>query len=186
MNSGDTRFQGAELSFTSFLDIEGLPDWAKAFGIQANGTYIDAEGDLSPRFNRLLNFEQVPFPGVSEWAYNLVALYEKPFFSARVAYNYRSKFVVFYSTEPFDDGPSLSGSGLIEPRVRGITERGRGQLDFSMTVTPTPNVTFAFDVVNALGNPLQRFRQFNDDGDTFERQTIYLERTYSLGVRFRF
>jgi iron complex outermembrane recepter protein len=41
-------------------------------------------------------------------------------------------------------------------------------------------------VVNVMGNPLQRFRQFNDDGDTYERQTIYLERTYSLGVRFRF
>ena len=186
VNSGNTRVQGAELSFTSFLDLESVPEWARGFGIQANGTYIDSEGDLSPFFNQLLNNERVPFNGVSKWAYNLVALYEKPFFSARLAYNYRSKFVVFYSTEPFDVGPSLSGSGAIEPRVRGITERGRGQLDMSMTVTPAPNVTVAFDVVNVLGNPLQRFREFNDDGDQFERQTIYLERTYSLGVRFRF
>jgi hypothetical protein len=44
----------------------------------------------------------------------------------------------------------------------------------------------AFDVVNVLGNPLQRYREYNDQGDSFERQTIYLERTYSLGVRFRF
>lgn len=186
VNSGKTRFQGAELSFTSFLDLPGVPEWARGFGIQANGTYIDSEGDLSPGFNRLLNNERVPFNGVSEWAYNLVGLYEKPFFSARLAYNYRSDFVVYYSTEPFDVGPSLSGSGVIEPRVRGVTERGRGQLDFSTTVTPMPNLTLAFDVVNVLGNPLQRFRRFNDVGDTYERQTIYLERTYSLGARFRF
>ncbi len=186
VNSGDTRFDGAEVSFTSFLDIDSLPDWAKGFGIQANGTYIDSKGDLSPRFNQLLNFQQVPFNGVSKWAYNLVALYERPFFSTRLAYNYRSKFVVNYTEEAFDVGPSLAGGGAIEPRIRGITERGRGQLDFAATLTPVPNITVAFDIVNLLGNPLQRYRQFNDAGDTFERQIIYLERTYSLGVRFRF
>ena len=179
VNSGNTRFQGAELSFTSFLDFEWVPQWARAFGVQANATYIDSEGDLSPFFNERLNNERVPFPGVSKWAYNLVALYEKPTFSARLAYNYRSDFVVYYSTEPFDDAPD-------GPNVRGVTERGRGQLDFSTTYTPIPNITLAFDVVNVLGNPLQRFREYNDDGDSFERQTIYLERTYSLGVRFRF
>lgn len=186
VNSGNTRFEGAEVSFTSFLDIEGIPEWAKGFGLQANGTYVDSEGDLSPRFNQLLNFERVPFNGVSKWSYNLVALYEKPFFSARLAYNYRSKFVTFYSEEAFDEGPSLSGSGVIERRIRGVTERGRGQLDFSTTVTPVPNITVAFDVVNLLGNPLQRYRQFNDAGDTYDRQIIYLERSYSLGIRFRF
>jgi iron complex outermembrane recepter protein len=188
VNSGNTTFQGAELGFTSFLDFESLPEWAKGFGLQANATYIDSEGDLSPRFNDLLDNERVPFRGVSKWAYNLVALYEKPVFSARLAYNYRSKFVVNYTEEALDVGPSFTPEfpGQLDPRVRGITERGRGQLDFSMTVTPVPNVTVAFDVVNVLGNPLQRYREFNDAGDSFERQTIYLERTYSLGVRFRF
>ncbi|UZK67666.1 TonB-dependent receptor [Sphingomonas sp. M1-B02] len=186
LNSGRTRFQGAEISFTTFLDFEGLPDWAKGFGVQANGTYIDSKGDLSPRFNTLLDNEQVPFNGVSKWTYNLVALYERPFFSARLAYNYRSDFVVNYTEEAFDVGPSYTVAGQNDPRIRGITERGRGQLDFSTTLTPLPNVTLAFDIVNVLGNPLQRYRQFNDTGEAFERQTIYLERTYSLGVRFRF
>lgn len=185
-NSGNTRFQGAEVAFTSFLDFEGLPTWARAFGIQANGTYVDSEGDRQPEFNRLLNNRRVPFNGVSKWSYNLVALYERPVFSARLAYNYRSRFVSYYSTEPFDVGPSLSGSGVIEPRVRGVFERGRGQLDFSTTVTPVPNITLAFDIINLLGNPLQRDRQYNDEGDVFDRQIIYLERVYSLGVRFRF
>jgi outer membrane receptor protein involved in Fe transport len=163
VNVGARRFQGAEVSFTSFLDFEAIPEWARAFGLQANATYIDStkEGEQ-------------PFQGVSKYSYNLVALYEKPFFSARLAYNYRSEFAVYYSFEPLDPG------------YRAVTERGRGQLDFSMTVTPIPNITVAFDVVNVLGNPLQRYREYNDEGDSFERQTIYLERTYSLGVRFRF
>jgi TonB-dependent receptor len=186
LNSGNTRFQGAEVSFTTFLDIDALPEWAKGFGVQANATYIDSKGDLSPRFNDFLDNQRVPFNGVSEWTYNLVALYEKPFFSARLAYNYRSDFVVNYTEETFDVGPSYTVPGRIDPRIRGITERGRGQLDFSTTVTPIPNATVAFDIVNLLGNPLRRYRQFSDAGDVYERQTIYLERTYSLGVRFRF
>ncbi len=173
VNLGQTRLQGAEVQFTSFLDIDGLPDWAKAFGVQANGTFIDAKGDLQPNFAATLNNEQQAFPGVSKWAYNVVALYERPLFSARLAYNYRSKFVQFYSLEALD------------PTAHAVIEKGRGQLDLSTSVTPLPNVTLAFDIVNLLGNPLQRYRQF-DTGDSFTRQVLYIERAYSLGVRFRF
>ena len=72
------------------------------------------------------------------------------------------------------------------PRTRPVIEEGRGQLDFSTTVTPIPSVTLAFDIVNLLGNPIKRTREFNDAGDTYTRQVLYLERVYSLGLRFRF
>ncbi|MDV3459379.1 TonB-dependent receptor [Sphingomonas sp. HF-S4] len=174
VNLGQTRLQGAEVTFTSFLDIEGLPEWTKGFGLQANGTYIDAKGDLIPNLAASLNNEQQPFPGVSKWSYNLVALYEKPQFSARLAYNYRSSFVNYYSLEPLD------------PTTHAVKERGRGQLDFSTSITPIPNITLAFDIANLLGNPLQRDRQYNTAGDSYARQILYLERSYSLGIRFRF
>ncbi|WP_162301920.1 TonB-dependent receptor [Croceibacterium ferulae] len=181
-NTGNTRFQGAEVAFTSFLDLDSVPEWARGFGIQANATYVDSAGDLASTLAGSPNVtgEQLRFNGVSKWAYNLIALYEKPMFSARLAYNYRSDFVTYYSIEPLDVGADGS------PRTRGLVEQGRGQLDFSTTFTPVPNITVAFDVVNVLGNPLQRYRDFNDNGDEFARQIIYLERTYSLGVRFRF
>lgn len=173
VNLGETRLQGAEVSFTSFLDFDWVPEWAKGFGVQANGTYIDAKGDLQPNFAATLGNEKQRFPGVSKWAYNVVAFYERPEFSARVAYNYRSKFAQYYSLEPFD------------PVAHAVTEKGRGQIDLSTSVTPLPNVTIAFDVINLLGNPLQRTRQYNAS-DSYTRQVIYLERAYSLGVRFRF
>ncbi|MFZ3484089.1 TonB-dependent receptor [Sphingomonas sp. 3-13AW] len=181
-NTGKTRFDGAEVSFTTFLDIDGLPDWAKGFGIQANGTYIDSKGDLATGLASSPNVlgEQQRFTGVSKWTANLVGLYEREFFSARLAYNYRSDFVSFYSVEPLDVGTDGS------PRTRPVIEKARGQLDFSTTVTPIPNVTLAFDIVNLLGNPIKRTRQFNDAGDSYTRQVFYLERSYSLGLRFRF
>jgi iron complex outermembrane receptor protein len=105
VNLGQTRLQGAEVTFTSFLDIGGLPDRAKGFGVQANGTYIDAKGDLAPDQALTFGNEQQPFRGVSKWTYNVVALYEKPQFSARLAYNYRSRFVTLdpaYTFQTFD------------------------------------------------------------------------------------
>ncbi|MCG7347918.1 TonB-dependent receptor [Sphingomonas sp. ACRSK] len=181
-NTGDTRFRGAEVSFTSFLDIDGIPEWMKGFGIQANGTYIDSKGDLASGLASSPNVlgEQQRFTGVSKWAGNLVGLYEKPNFSARLAYNYRSDFVSYYSVEALDVGADGT------PRTRPVIEEGRGQLDFSTTVTPIPSVTLAFDIVNLLGNPIKRTREFNDAGDTYTRQVLYLERVYSLGLRFRF
>ncbi len=181
-NTGNTRFQGAELQFTSFLDIDGLPDWAKGFGIQANATYVDSSGDLAQGLADSPNVagRQPRFTGVSTWSGNLVALYERPFFSARMAYNYRSDFVTEYGVVNLD----LDANGA--PRTGAIIEQGRGQLDFSTTVTPIPNITLAFDIVNLLGNPLKRTREFGSDGDAFPRQVVYLERVYSLGVRFRF
>ncbi len=181
-NTGATRFQGVEVGFASFLDIDGLPDWAKGFGLQANGTYVDSRGDLASTLATSPNVagQQQRFNGVSKWTYNLIGLYERPFFSARLAYNFRSDFVQYYSQEPLD----LDANGA--QRTGGVIEKGRGQLDFSTTVTPIPNVTLAFDIVNLLGNPIRRYRDFNDAGDQFARQIFYLERTYSLGVRFRF
>jgi len=173
VNLGKTRLQGAEVQFTSFLDIDGLPEWAKGFGIQANGTFIDAKGDLQPNFAATYNNEQQRFPGVSKWAYNLIALYERPQFSARLAYNYRSDFVSYYTLETFD------------PIAHPTVEQGRGQLDGSISVTPVPNITLAFDIANILGNPVQRDRAY-DTGDVFRRQVLYIERSYSLGIRFRF
>ncbi|WP_374944262.1 TonB-dependent receptor [Sphingomonas sp.] len=164
-NLGNVRLQGAEVQFTSFLDIGGLPEWAKGFGVQANGTYNDAKEDLNPGSR--------PFLGVSKWTYNVVALYERPMFSTRLAYNYRSKFVTAYTNEALD------------PFTHPIVERGRGQLDFSTSITPVPNITVAFDIVNLIGNPLKRYRPY-DTGDIYTRQIVYLERSYSLGVRFRF
>ena len=173
VNLGNTRIQGAEVQFTTFLDIGGLPDWAKGFGIQANGTYLDGKGDLQPNFAASYNNEQQRFPGISKWSYNLVALYEKPQFSARLAYNYRSNFVSYYTFETFD------------PIAHPTIEQARGQLDGSLSVTPVPNITLAFDVANLLGNPIQRDRAY-DTGDSYRRQVLYIERSYSLGVRFRF
>lgn len=171
-NGGNGRVQGAEVAFTGFLDIAGLPEWARGFGAQANYTYLDASTELAPEFRDRLAGQQ-PFPGVSEHAFNLVALYERPVSSARLAYNWRSRFAIEYQ--------DLQG-GFLAP----LYQKSLGVMDFSTTVTPVPNVTIAFDLLNVLGTPVRTERTYNDAGDSYPFQVRYIERTYSLGVRFRF
>jgi len=67
-------------------------------------------------------------------------------------------------------------------------ERGHGTLDFSASYTPIENLTIAFDALNLLAgrDPLRRYRAFNTAGDTYPWNVKYLERVFSIGVRFRF
>lgn len=177
-NGGEGRMQGAEFAFQTFLDYDFVPEWARAFGVQANYTYIDAGAELGPFLASSLPGKP-PVPGVSKNAYNLVLMYERPVFSARLAYNWRSKWVQEYS-QIFDPGIGAVGPTL------PLVQDEYGTLDFSMNYTPFENLTFAFDVNNILGDPLTNSRQYNALGDAYPRQVKYLETVYSLGVRFRF
>lgn len=182
-NGGNGRIQGIELAFAAFLDFASLPDWAQGFGLQANYTYIDGKSELAPELATTLPGQQ-RVPGVSKHAYNLVALYERPKFSARVAYNYRSNWVDFYSRvfDPTSDPALADRNGPTLPQMHG----GLGIVDFATTITPIENITIAFDISNVLGATQKFYRAYNVAGDTFPVRRIYLERLYSLGVRFRF
>ncbi len=171
-NGGNGRVQGAEVAFTGFLDIARLPEWARGFGVQANYTYLDASTELAPEFRDRLAGQQ-PFPGVSKHSFNLVGLYERPVFSARLAYNWRSRFATEYQDLQ---------AGFLAP----LYQKSLGVMDFSTTVTPVPNVTIAFDLLNVLGTPVRNERAYDAAGDSYPFQVRYIERTYSLGVRFRF
>lgn len=171
-NGGDGRVQGAEIAFTGFLDFESLPEWARGFGIQTNYTYLDASTELAPSFRDRLPGQQ-RFPNVSKHAFNLVGMYERQNFSARLAYNWRSEFVVEYQ--------ALQNNILLPLRQKQL-----GVLDYSMTLSPTKNVAVTFDIQNLLGTPSKTIRDYNQAGDSYLHQLRYLERVYSLGLRFTF
>jgi iron complex outermembrane recepter protein len=181
VNGGEGRIQGVEVGFASFLDFGWVPEWARGFGLQANFTYIDAKSQLPAQLIGAIPPGSTDSPrlaGVSEYSYNLVGLYERKEFSARLAYNYRSDFVLEYG-RVFD--PGVGGDGPVLP----LMHKGRGVLDLSLTTTPVENITIAFDATNLLGDPIEIYREY-EPGSAFPRQTKFLERVYSLGVRFRF
>ena len=86
-NVSEGQLKGVEVGYRQFYDF--LPGWLGGFGLEANYTYM--KGHL------LENGVRNPFVGMSKNAYNIVGLYERGPWSARLAYNYRSQFVDAYN-----------------------------------------------------------------------------------------
>lgn len=179
-NGGEGRISGVEAGFRTFLRAGWIPGWLHDFGVLANYTYLDHKSQLSPTLAASLPGMQ-PLAGVSNHIANGSVFYENKFFSARVSYNYRSKFVVSYDQVA---DPGLPGSAL-SPTLP-TTEKGRGTLDLSSTLSPTDNFTLSFNVTNLLGGAARNSRVFNAQGQAYSWQTRFLETVYRLGLRVRY
>ena len=127
-NNGDgVTIDGLE--FGAQVDLGDFVDSLSGFGIIANATWEDDSGtsDISS-----VTGENLPFPGLSEFSYNVSGYYENDFFSARLAYNWRDDFLI-----------TASGRG-------GIPEfqEAYGQLDGSVSVDFNENVSVFADLIN--------------------------------------
>ncbi len=166
VNAPEGRLQGVEGQFRTFFDFDFVPAWAHGFGTELNATYIDNTLDAPPGFAA----DEIKFRDVSKWAYNLVGFYEQGRLTARLAYNYRSRFVQNYENRP---------QGVIGEFTKGVS-----RLDGSVSYTLTDNFTLAADVSNILGKPFRNFRG-TEDGFFTPRDVRYEERVYSIGIRAR-
>ncbi|MBN7820711.1 TonB-dependent receptor [Bowmanella yangjiangensis] len=79
--------KGVELSYQQSLE-EWLPEPFNGLGMQFNYTYVDSSYDDPARKEQGL-----PFRGMSKNSYNAVLYYEQYGVQARIAYNWRSKYM---------------------------------------------------------------------------------------------
>jgi len=163
-SAGSGHLDGAEVAYQQFFDF--LPGALSGLGVQLNFTYIDGS-TRSPQF---LGGPEVasPLQNVSKRNGNAVLMYEKYGFSARLAYNYRSRFIDFFTQ------PTVAGNhDEIEPA---------NQLDLSVGYDVNPNTTVVLSATNLTGEDLH---QYWGDGTTRPRDIRYQDRTVGLGVRFK-
>ena len=185
-NTNEGRIQGLEAQVSTFFDFDGLPRWLKAFGAQANATYIDAKAEFPttgtvpgsdpPRtFNSRLRI-----PDVSKWTYKLVGMYEAHGLTLRLAYNKRTGF---------PEGPLSDRNGY--------TLQGRGhsiaRLDWSSSYAFNDNITVFFDWTNILGQPFRSdIVRINyaagvpTSTEIFPMVVRFEESVITGGIRFRF
>ncbi len=134
VNGDGAEIQGFELAFTDFFD--SLP--VDGFGIKANYTYVDNQGlktsytsssDSDGVFENTLaasNVEVDALRGLSEHTANFIAMYEVDSWSARLAYNWRSEFLITPIDSVIgrpmwqDDFSTLDGSVKFRP-MDGLT-----------------------------------------------------------------
>jgi len=99
---------------------------------------------------------------------NAVLIYEKNGWSARLAYNYRSRFI----------------DGFNQQTVAGVYDeiKPANEVDFSLAYDINRYSTVVFNATNILGAHLH---QYWGDGNSRPRDIRYQDRTLGLGVRFK-
>jgi len=155
------QINGAELGGQFAFDF--LPQPFDSFGVTANYTYSDDKG-----YNQRDYFtgNLLTFLGLSKHSYNLSGYYDDGTISARLSYNWRSRFVI----APLDRG---NNPAVGEPF---------GQWDASASATLTDNVSVFLEGVNVFN------AQRTENAASIYRRNIietYGRRVYG-GVRVKF
>ncbi len=155
-NSQDGHLEGFELAYRQFYDK--LPGWMSGLGMEANLTYM--KGGLTEPSGVTNNF-----PGMSKWSYNLVGLYEKNAWSARLAYSWRDKFIAEYNYR--------GCCNLIVDPLR--------TLDASIGYKINSQLTLTLDGSNLLDQPYNDYHGSPD----LPRDIRRYDRTIGLALRWK-
>ncbi|MES2824966.1 MAG: TonB-dependent receptor [Pseudomonadota bacterium] len=158
VNSQDAVLNGWEFAGQYFFGDSG-------FGMQANYTVVN--GSIGYDLNKLSTepgATQFALLGLSDTA-NVVGIYEKDQWQARIAYNWRDKFL----NNANDDG---------EPQ---FTE-DYGQVDINVGFKVTEDLTLALEASNVLGDDQKTHGRTSNQ----VRSLNVLEPRYALSARYNF
>jgi TonB-dependent receptor len=147
LNAGNGIVRGIQLGYSQFFTF--LPGAWKGIGIQANYTFLrasnlsgstscdpnHANGSCSSEF--IVSNPALPMPGMSPHNYNLILMYQHADWSARLAWSWRSQYLI--STEDSGDTylPVWSGAA--------------GQLDGTIFYKMTKHLQLGL-ILNNLNN----------------------------------
>jgi TonB-dependent receptor len=162
-NTGKGTLKGIEAAYQQFFDF--LPGFLSGFGAQANFTLSDGKVQSPPDASGATHSQEVT--PISKYSYNLVAMYEKYGISARLAYNWRSKYI-----DSFSD--AVPGGKIVVKPV--------SFLDFSASYDLTKQMTVTVDATNILG---ERYHDSFGGISYTPRDTRQYDRTIGFGVRFK-
>lgn len=153
------KVEGYEMAWQQSLQ-ELLPEPFNGLGFQLNYTYVDSSYDDPD-----LKAKNLPFQGMSKNSYNAVVYYEQYGVQARLAYNWRSKFV----TNPEDWG----GASWIA---------SYGQLDASVSYDIMHGLTVFAEASNLSNSRYWGYVKREDQVNYLERFGTQL----AIGIRGSF
>jgi TonB-dependent receptor len=183
INGGEGEMDGLELAYQQFFDQ--LPEPFNGLGLQASFTYIDAGGvpnnqvdvedeswlgdDFTDTGIRV-NMANVPLQGQSDKTFNIVGMYEKNGWSARLAYNWRSKYL-------------LTTRDVISKAPLWYDDHG--QLDGSVFYN-FDNISVGLQATNITNSQSETLMMLNDAGLTAGRSWFVSDRRIALVMRANF
>ncbi|MFC4312752.1 TonB-dependent receptor [Steroidobacter flavus] len=176
-NQGNGYVQGFEVAYNSFFDF--LPGFWKNFGARAAFTYVESGGtrnvaanpyDQNQRDNSAL--DNYPLEGLSKTSYNAELYYSTQRFEARLAYNWREKYVL-----------TMAAANLNIPAWAD----DYGQLDGSVVWNATPKLKVGLQAVNLTDAPYRILvDNFVDRTGLTYHNWVSADRRYNVFVRCTF
>ncbi len=187
-NSGSGSINGYELSYSQFYDM--LPGAWSGLGLQFNYTYINQNGLQDPNEarpgslafkedqtrvtdnrNTFRVFSGLPLQGYSDENLNLVGMYEYEDISFRLAYTWRSEYLL-----------TLRESEEYVPAY----QKAFGMVDASLFYTINDNLKVGVEASNLLGAETKTQYQLNQEGDRTDALSFMTDRRYALSLRATF
>ncbi len=178
-NAGDGTVKGIELAYSHFFDF--LPGPLSGLGFQGNYTYVDASRIPNPNLNPTSvdgiqpqpTINDLPLQSLSKHNFNAALLYEKYGVSARVAYSWRSKYLLATRDVIFPFSP--------------IQQESAGQLDASLFYSITENIKIGAQAVNLLSDVTKTSAYVDvPDGSGFDVPTLTPRSYFQNDRRFTF
>ncbi|MEA9658961.1 TonB-dependent receptor [Xanthomonas campestris] len=163
VNGDAGKIRGAELGYTQFFDF--LPGWLSGFGLQTNYTYVDSEAPSPTATDTNGQSLTVPLEGLSKNSYNAILSYETARFQGRVAYNWRSDWLVTTAG---------NGTGNLP-----VYNKGFGQLDASLRFNINDVWSISLDGVNLLDTRRESYL----GTESRYRDFVINDRRYGLTLR---
>jgi TonB-dependent receptor len=158
INNRDARIYGFELAGQYFLGNTG-------FGIA--GSYTIVRGDVDIDVGADPSVDQFALLGLSD-SFNVTAIYDKDGISARVAYNWRDKYLAQTNRDGSNRNPVF-----VAPF---------GTLDVNVSFDVTQNLALSFEGINLTSEPVRTYGR--DESNLYFAQE--LKPRYLLGARYRF
>jgi iron complex outermembrane recepter protein len=187
VNGASGKIKGIELAYQQYYDF--LPWIFKGFGTQLNFTYVDSSQTLNTpvtssycdsssggadNLNLNLNgcdtngqsFGDLPLVNLSKYLFNAALLYDRGPISARLAYSWRSKYLMGVNvnsaqgTNGFNTDPSSPNVGQ-ENVGWGLPIYGAdyGELDASLFYNIDSHVTLGFTALNVTNATYKELTQ---------------------------
>ena len=184
-NTGSGTLRGAEFSYSQFYDM--LPGAWAGLGLQLNFTYIDQSGLEDPNEiaagtlgfkedgsrvddnrNTFRVFSGLPLQGYSDQNFNIVGMYELNDVSFRLAYTWRSEYLL-----------TLRESEEYVPAFA----KASGMLDASLYYTINDNWKIGIEGSNLLNTETKTQYQMDQAGTRTDALSFTTDRRYALSVR---
>jgi iron complex outermembrane recepter protein len=186
-NDGSGSITGYEIAYSQFYDF--LPGIWSGLGLQLNYTYLD-QSDLNDlesglggvRFdsqgnpisdgrNSFRAFTNLSLPGYSDENYNIIGMFEYADVSARLAYTWRSDYLV-----------TRRDSNEAAP----IYSKAAGYLDASVFYSFNENWKVGVEASNLLDTETETLAQVNQEGLKKESLNFTTDKRFAISLKGTF